>query len=76
MKYLINFRLTPQKGWSEIVDVNSNKDTPDDRREAKTKAAEMLKNRILNDGIFSIINKSDIELCPMEWEKIKIEDKI
>ena len=73
MKYLINFRLTPQKGWSEIVDVDSNKDTPDDRREAKTKATEMLKNRILNDGVFTIIDKSHVELCPMELEKIKNE---
>jgi len=73
MKYLINFRLLPQKGWSEIVDVNSNKDTSDDRHEAKVKAAEMLKNRILNDGVFSIIDKSHVELCPMELEKIKNE---
>ena len=38
MKYLINFRLPPKKGWSEIVDIDSNKDTPDDRHEAKLKA--------------------------------------
>ena len=73
MKYLINFRLPPKKGWSEIVDIDSNKDTPDDRHEAKVKAAEMLKNRILNDGVFTIIDKSHVELCPMELEKIKNE---
>ena len=73
MKYLIHFRLPPQKGWSEIVDIDSNQDTSDDRHEAKVKAAEMLKNRILHHGIFSIIDKSHVELCPMEWEKIKNE---
>jgi len=73
MKYLVNFKLVPIKGWSEIVDVKSNKNTSDDRHEAKEKAAEMLKHRILNDGIFTIIDKSHVEICPMEWEKIKHE---
>ena len=35
----------------------------------------MLKHRLLNDGIFTFIDKADIEPCPMEWEKIKHEKR-
>jgi hypothetical protein len=76
MKYLVNFKLPPQKGWSEIVDVISNDNTYEARHEAKLKAAEMLKHRILNDGVFSIIDKSHVEICPMEWEKIKNKEQV
>ena len=40
-------------------------------KDAREKAAEMLKNRILNDGVFSLIDKSDVHICPMELEKVK-----
>ena len=70
MKYLVNFVFKKQ-GWSEISDVESNVDTQEDRKNARDKAAEMLKNRILNDGVFSLIDKSDVHICPMELERIK-----
>ena len=70
MKYLVNFVFKKQR-WSEISDVESNADTKEDRNDARDKAAEMLKNRILNDGVFSLIDKSDVLICPMELEKIK-----
>ena len=70
MKYLVNFVFKKQ-GWSEISDVESNADTQEDRKDAREKAAEMLKNRILNDGVFSLIDKSDVLICPMELEKVK-----
>ena len=41
------------------------------RKNARDKASEMLKNRILNDGVFSLIDKSDVHICPMELEKVK-----
>tara|TARA_R100000329_G_scaffold116382_1_gene95739 strand:+ start:38 stop:265 length:228 start_codon:yes stop_codon:yes gene_type:complete len=75
MKYLVNFKLKPQKGWSEIVDVESDLNDSDAKYEAKQKAAEMLKHRLLNDGIFTFIDKADIEPCPMEWEKLKHEKR-
>jgi len=58
MKLLINFQLKPQ-GWSEIIDVKdaSNKD---ERKEATQKAQELLANRIINDGVKSIIETSAI----------------
>ena len=40
---------------------------------AKQKAAEMLKHRLLNDGIYTFIDKANIQLCPMEWENLKQE---
>ena len=70
MKYLVNFVFKKQ-GWSEISDVESNADTKEDKNDARDKAAEMLKNRILNDGVFSLIDKSDVHICPMELEKVK-----
>ena len=73
MKYLVNFKLNPQRGWSEIVDVESNLDDHSAKHEAKQKAAEMLKHRLLNDGIYTFIDKADIQLCPMEWENLKQE---
>ena len=73
MKYLVNFKLKPQRGWSEIVDVESNPDDHSAKHEAKQKAAEMLKHRLLNDGIYTFIDKADIQLCPMEWENLKQE---
>ena len=58
MKLLINFQLKPQ-GWSEIIDVKdaSNKD---ERKEATQKAQELLANRIINDGVKSIIETSAV----------------
>ena len=70
MKYLVNFVFKKQ-GWSEISDVESNADTQEDRKNARDKASEMLKNRILNDGVFSLIDKSDVNICPMELERVK-----
>ena len=70
MKYLVNFVFKKQ-GWSEISDVESNADTQEDRKNARDKASEMLKNRILNDGVFSLIDKSDVHICPMELERVK-----
>ena len=70
MKYLVNF-IFKKQGWSEISDVESNADTQEDRQNARGKAAEMLKNRILNDGVFSLIDKSDVHICPMELERVK-----
>ena len=70
MKYLVNF-IFKKQGWSEISNVESNADTQEDRKDARDKAAEMLKNRILNDGVFSLIDKSDVLICPMELEKVK-----
>ena len=72
MKYLVNFKLVSQ-GWSEIVDIESNIDTKEDRNNARDKAAEMLKSRILNDGVFSLIDQSHSQTIPMEMEKIKHE---
>jgi hypothetical protein len=58
MKLLINFQLKPQ-GWSEIIDVkdSSNKD---ERKEAIEKAQKLLANRIINDGVKSIIETSEV----------------
>ena len=70
MKYLVNFVFKKQ-GWSEISDVESNADTQEDGKNARDKASEMLKNRILNDGVFSLIDKSDVHICPMELERVK-----
>ena len=70
LKYLVNF-IFKKQGWSEISDVESNVDTQEDRKNARDKAAEMLKNRILNDGVFSLIDKSDVHICPMELERVK-----
>tara|TARA_R100000315_G_C5125888_1_gene71907 strand:+ start:98 stop:337 length:240 start_codon:yes stop_codon:yes gene_type:complete len=75
MKYLVNFKLKPQKGWSEIVDVESDLNDSNAKTEAKQKAAEMLKHRLLNDGILTLVDKSNIEACPMEWEKLKQEEQ-
>ena len=74
MKYLVNFKIKEQ-GWSQIVDVLSNKDSQDDKLVAREKAAEMLKNRILNDGVFSLIDKSNTNVIPMELEKLEKESK-
>ena len=74
MKQLVNFKIKEQ-GWSEIVDVLSNKDSQDDKLVAREKAAEMLKNRILNDGVFSLIDKSNTNVIPMELEKLEKESK-
>ena len=74
MKYLVNFKIKEQ-GWSEIVDVLSNKDSQDDKLVAREKAAKMLKNRILNDGVFSLIDKSNTNVIPMELEKLEKESK-
>ena len=70
MKYLVNFKIKEQ-GWSEIIDVLSNKDSKEDRLVAREKASEMLKNRILNqpDGIFYLIDKNTTTVIPMELEK-------
>ena len=73
MKYLVNFKLKPQKGWSEIVDVESDLNDSNAKTEAKQKAAEMLKHRLLNDGVFTVIDKSHVEICPMELEKLKVD---
>ena len=73
MKYLVNFKMKKQ-GWSEIVDVLSNKDSEQDRKDAWLKASELLANRILNDGVFSLIDKSNTITIPMELEK-KEEDE-
>ena len=74
MKYLVNFKIKEQ-GWSEIVEVLSNKDLKEDKSDALEKASEMLKNRILNDGVFSLIDKSDTNTIPMELEKLEKESK-
>ena len=76
MKYLVNFKIKEQ-GWSEIIDVLSNKDSKEDRLVAREKAAEMLKNRILNhpDGIFYLIDKNTTTVIPMELEKLEKEKK-
>ena len=75
MKYLVNFKIKEQ-GWSEIIDVLSNKDSKEDRLVAREKAAEMLKNRILNhpDGIFYLIDKNNTTVNPMELEKREEND--
>ena len=72
MKYLVNFKIKEQ-GWSEIVDVLSNKDSEQDRKDARQKASELLANRILNDGVFSLIDKSNTNTIPMELEKLEKE---
>ena len=72
MKYLVNFKIKEQ-GWSEIVDVLSNKNSEQDRNDARQKASELLANRILNNGIFTLIDKSDTNTIPMELEKLEKE---
>ena len=72
MKYLVNFKIKEQ-GWSEIVDVLSNKNSEQDRIDARQKASELLANRILNNGIFTLIDKSDTNTIPMELEKLEKE---
>ena len=76
MKYLVNFKIKEQ-GWSEITEVLSNKDSKEDKLVAREKAAEMLKNRILNhpDGIFYLIDKNTTTVIPMEFEKLEKEKK-
>ena len=75
MKYLVNFKIKEQ-GWSEITEVLSNKDSKEDKLVAREKAAEMLKNRILNhpDGIFYLIDKNNTTVTPMELEKREEND--
>ncbi len=58
MKVLINLQLKPQ-GWSEIIDVNDY-ENKEERKEAIEKAHKLLANRILNDGITSIIETSNV----------------
>jgi|TARA_B100001964_G_scaffold188599_1_gene209971 hypothetical protein len=58
MKLLINLQLKPQ-GWSEIIDVNDY-ENKEERKEAIEKAHKLLANRILNDGITSIIETSNV----------------
>ena len=60
MKLLINFKLKPQ-GWSEIIDIpdNQNGDSHT-RKEAVEKAQELLANRIINDGVKSIIETTAV----------------
>ena len=72
MKYLVNFKIKEQ-GWSEIVDIISNKDFKEDKSEAREEAAKMLTNRILNnyDGIFYLIDKNNTNVIPMELEKLE-----
>ena len=72
MKYLVNFKIKEQ-GWSEITEVLSNKDSEQDRKDARQKASELLANRILNDGVFSLIDKSNTNTIPMELEKLEKE---
>ena len=72
MKYLVNFKIK-EHGWSEIVEVLSNKDSEQDRKDARQKASELLANRILNDGVFSLIDKSNTNTIPMELEKLEKE---
>ena len=66
------YKLTRERNESDMI-CEKIIDTKEDRNNARDKAAEMLKHRILNDGIFTIIDKSHVEICPMEWEKIKHE---
>ena len=70
MKYLVNFKIKAQ-GWSEIVEVPSNQDSEQDRSDAREKAAELLANRILNSGILTLIDTSNINTIPMQLEKVK-----
>ena len=60
MKLLINFKLKPQ-GWSEIIDIpdNQNGDSHT-RKEAVGKDQELLANRIINDGVKSIIETTAV----------------
>ena len=58
MKLLINFQLKPQ-GWSEIIDVNDSTNK-EERKEAIEKAQKLLANRIINDGVKSIIEISAV----------------
>ena len=72
MKYLVNFKIKEQ-GWSEIVDIISNKDSKEDKLEAREEASKMLKNRILNDGVFTLIDESNTNVIPMELEQLEKE---
>jgi len=74
MKYLVNFKIKEQ-GWSEIVDIISNKDSKEDKLEAREEASKMLKNRILNDGVFTLIDESNTNVIPMELEQLEKEKK-
>ena len=74
MKYLVNFKIKEQ-GWSEIVDIISNKDSKEDKLEAREEASKMLKNRILNDGVFTLIDESNTNVIPMELEKLEKDKK-
>jgi hypothetical protein len=60
MKLLINFQLKPQ-GWSEIIDIpdNQNGDSHT-RKEAIQNAQRLLANRIINDGVKSIIETTAV----------------
>ena len=58
MKLLINFQLKPQ-GWSEIIDVKDSTNK-EERKEAIEKAQKLLANRIINDGVKSIIETSAV----------------
>ena len=58
MKLLINFQLKPQ-GWSEIIDVKDSSNKLE-RKEAIEKAQKLLANRIINDGVKSIIKTSAV----------------
>ena len=58
MKVLINLQLKPQ-GWSEIIDVKDSTNK-EERKEAIEKAQKLLANRIINDGVKSIIEISAV----------------
>jgi hypothetical protein len=58
MKVLINLQLKPQ-GWSEIIDVKDSTNK-EERKEAIEKAQKLLANRIINDGVKSIIETSAV----------------
>ena len=60
MKLLINFQLKPQ-GWSEIIDIPDNQNGDGHtRKEAILYAQKLLANRIINDGVKSIIETTAV----------------
>ena len=66
--------------YRPIADLKASKNAnhfQEDRLVAREKAAEMLKNRILNhpDGIFYLIDKNTTTVIPMELEKLEKEKK-
>ena len=66
MKYLVNFKI-PKQGYSEIVDIPSDKNSKLERDVAKEEATKYFQNRFSQDAVEGL--KCEIDIIPMELER-------